>query len=308
MVMSVSDKLEQTMKKIHIYLANCKESVYSSEDVIVSKKRMLGMLEELNYAVYEVMEEYEATVASRERGQAAAERMAADIKEDAMKRAEDIYASSLLYTQDAIADMQNALEYTYQKTKTEYEALIMNYEDKMRYLQENSQEITAQLESMADAKTYLHLIEEIKQKNERRGKEEAERERESGAKKIGSVTASEVMDAEKDEYASKLSSPIVVEVHSAPKIPDGFGKGKKKNRNKKAVNETALQSQNLDAEYFAFQEEQERELAKQLSDDLADSAEHARGEGEAAPEIPQAATFLKDAIKKLAGKKNNQKE
>ena len=35
----MSDKLEQAMKKIHIYLANCKESAYSSEDLIVSKKR-----------------------------------------------------------------------------------------------------------------------------------------------------------------------------------------------------------------------------------------------------------------------------
>ena len=169
----MSDKLEQIMKKIHIYFANCKESAYSSEDVIVSKKRMLGMLEELNYAVYEVMEEYEATQAARERGQAAAERMATEIKEDAMKRAEEIYASSLIYTQEAISDMQNALEYTYQKTKTEYESLLTDYEDKMHYLQENSQEITSQLESMADSKIYLHLIEEITAKNERRSKEDA---------------------------------------------------------------------------------------------------------------------------------------
>ena len=55
----MSDKLEQAMKKIHIYLANCKEGVYSSEELIVSKKRIFSLLEELNYAVYDVMEEYE---------------------------------------------------------------------------------------------------------------------------------------------------------------------------------------------------------------------------------------------------------
>ena len=49
----MSDKLEQAMKKIHIYLANCKESAYSSEDLIVSKKRIFSLLEELNYAVYD---------------------------------------------------------------------------------------------------------------------------------------------------------------------------------------------------------------------------------------------------------------
>lgn len=269
----MSDKLEQVMKKIHIYLANCKESSYSSEDIIISKKRMISFLEELNYAVYELMEEYEATTAARERGQAAAERMAADIKDDAMKRAEEIYASSLLYTQDAIADMQNALEYTYQKTKTEYNSFLRNYEDKMHYLQENSQEITAQLESMADSKIYLHLIEEIKEKNERRSKEELAREQEPvvTSKKIGSAAASDVIEVEQDEYSSKLSAPISVEVHTTPKVPEGFGRGKGKNKKKgkRAVSEALIESQDLDAEYFAFQEEQERALAEQLRETVA---------------------------------------
>lgn len=291
----MSDKLEQVMKKIHIYVANCKESSYSSEDIIVSRKRLLGFLEELNYAVYEVMEEYEATTAARERGQAAAERMAVDIKDDAMKRAEEIYASSLLYTQDAIADMQNALEYTYQKTKTEYESLLANYEDKMHYLQDNSQEITSQLESMADSKIYLHLIEEIKEKNERRNKEESLHQPVSSSKKIGSVVSTEVMETEQDTYTSKLSAPIAVEVHASPKVPEGFGKGKGKKKGKKAISETLIQSQDLDAEYFAFQEEQERALAAQLKEAAA-SEEW----GEAEETKP---ALFKDARKLFSGKK-----
>lgn len=290
----MSDKLEQVMKKIHIYVANCKESSYSSEDIIVSRKRLLGFLEELNYAVYEVMEEYEATTAARERGQAAAERMAVDIKDDAMKRAEEIYASSLLYTQDAIADMQNALEYTYQKTKTEYESLLANYEDKMHYLQDNSQEITSQLESMADSKIYLHLIEEIKEKNERRSKEESAYQPVS-SKKIGSVGSAEAIETEQDAYTSKLSAPIAVEVHASPKVPEGFGKGKSRKKGKKAVSETLIQSQDLDAEYFAFQEEQERALAEQMKEEAA-----AADQKEA--EEPKNALF-KDARKLFSGKK-----
>ena len=47
----MSEKLEQIMKKIHIHLANCPESPYSREDLIVSKKRIFDLLEELNYAV-----------------------------------------------------------------------------------------------------------------------------------------------------------------------------------------------------------------------------------------------------------------
>lgn len=297
----MSEKLEQAMKKIHIYLANCKDSAYSSEEVIVSKKRIFSLLDELNYAVYEVMEEYEATTAARDRGQAAAERMAADIKEDAMKRAEEVYASSLLYTQDAIADVRNALEYTYQKTKTEYEALIQNYEDKMMFLVENSQEINAQLESMADAKVYLHIVEEIKAKYAQRSSELEElKQNATLSKSLGSITAAEALEAEKDDYTSKLSAPIVVDVHEAPQIPEGFGKSKAKKKGKRVVSETAAQSQNLDAEYFAFQEEQERALAKQLEEE-ASSVAAAETDDEEELQNP-----LMDAIRKLA--KNGKKK
>lgn len=290
----MSDNLEQVMKKIHIYIANCKESAYSSEDVIISKKRMFSLLEELNYAVYEVMEQYEATAAARDRGQAAAERMATDIKEDAMKRAEDVYASSLLYTQEAIADMRNALEYTYQKTKTEYQALIIDYEDKIEYLEDNARQITTQLSAMAEAKTYLHIIEDIKARNANLSALDEELEQTSYSKNIGSAASAEAVAEEQDEYESKLMTPIAVTVHDTPKIPEGFGKGKGKKKGKKAVSEASIQSQDLDAEYFAFQEEQERMLAEQMKDG---------GETEEEAVSPQPPAFLKDALKKFSMKK-----
>lgn len=288
----MSEKLEQTMKKIHIYLANCKESAYSSEELVVSKKRIFSLLEELNYAVYEVMEEYEATVASRDRGIAMVERQAAEIKEDAVHRAEEVYAASLLYTQQAIVDMQNVLEYTFEKTKQEYESMMSGYQEKMIYLERNSQDIVSQLGAMADAKTYLHVIEGIKDKK----KKEAEQEREeetSNSKNIGSAEDSMDYAVPEDEYESKMSAPIVVAVHETPKIPEGFGKGKKKKKGKKSVDDTGqIASQELDAEYFAFQEEQEQALAEQIE------AESAMTE-----EKPESTDFFREALRKLTNKK-----
>ena len=286
----MSEKLEQTMKKIHIYLANCKESAYSSEELIVSKKRIFSLLEDLNYAVYEVMEEYEATVAARDRGLAMVERQAADIKEDAVHRAEEVYASSLLYTQEAIADMQNALEYTLEKTKKEYEMLMQGYQEKMMYLEQDSQEIVSQLSAMADAKTYLHIVEEINAK--RKAMTDAERQEDAAAysKKLGSATDSSATEVPQDEFESKMSAQIVVEVHDTPKIPEGFGKGKKKKKGKQAPDESGqVTMQELDAEYFAFQEEQQQALAEQMAD------ESAAGE--------DAGDFLFGAFRKLTGNK-----
>lgn len=281
----MSEKLEQTMKKIHIYLANCKESAYSSEELIVSKKRIFSLLEELNYAVYEVMEDYEATVAARDRGLAMVERQAADIKEDAVHRAEEVYAASLLYTQEAIAEMQNALEYTLEKTKREYEMLIQGYQEKMIYLEKDSQEIVSQLTAMADAKTYLHMIEDINAKR-KDTPETAAYEGAASSKSVGGVSDAAAYDMPQDEYENKMSAQIVVEVHDTPKIPEGFGKGKRKKKGKPMPAESsAVTSQELDAEYFAFQEEQQQALAEQVTEEAAPTEEPG--------------DFLRDAIRKL---------
>lgn len=275
----MSDKLEQAMKKIHIYLANCKESAYSSEELIVSKKRIFSLLEELNYAVYDAMEEYEVTVAARERGIAQAERQAADIKDEAMLRAEEIHASSLLYTQEAISDLKNALEYMNEKVRIEYEMIMMNYQERLQFLEQDSMEVIAQLQSKADAKIYLHMIEEIKAR--RRLLPEDMETDDIHSKKVGSAASSEGYDMPADEYENKLSSSIVVEVHDTPKIPEGFGKGRKKKKGKAASGgETTVTTQELDAEYFAFQEEQQKALEEQMAAEEGEDFEEERGASE----------------------------
>ena len=260
----MSDKLEQAMKKIHIYLANCKESAYSSEDLIVSKKRMFSLLEELNYAVYDAMEEYEVTVAARDRGIAQAERLAADIKDEALIRADEIHASSLLYTQEAISDLKSAMEYMHDKVRTEYELMMKNYQERLYYLEQDSMEILSQLQTKADAKVYLHMIEDVKAK--RKTLPEDIEPLMSNSKNVGSVASAESYEAPADEFENKLSSAIVVEVHDTPKIPEGFGKKKKKGKSP-AGGEAAVTAQELDAEYFAFQEEQQKALEAQLAEE-----------------------------------------
>ncbi|MCR5154822.1 MAG: hypothetical protein K6B75_08260 [Lachnospiraceae bacterium] len=247
------EKIEQIMKKLNIDLANCKESTYSSEDVIVSKKRLIELLNELNIAVYEVMEQYEGTVAARERGQAEAERNAAIIKDEALKRAEDINASSLLYTQRAITDMQRVFETAYVNTKKNFEALMNSYQDQMDFLASNSVEMTSQLEAMTEGNVYLRIIEDMKKKKE-------EEDKKQNSKSNESVGEDEV--AYEDEYTKKMSASAVVEVHETPKVPEGFGKKNKKKGRATGKDAAALESQNLDAEYFAFRKEQDSEEEK----------------------------------------------
>jgi len=266
----MSDKLEQAMKKIHIYLANCKESAYSSEDLIVSKKRMFALLEELNYAVYDAMEEYEVTVAARDRGIAQAERMATEIKDDALLRAEEMHASSLLFTQEAVSDIKRTVEFMHKSIRTEYERMMANFEERLDYLEQDSMEIMSQLQTKADAKVYLHMLEDIKAKRKTLPEDiEAEA---LYSRSVGSAAGYDSYENPADEYESKLTSSIVVEVHDIPKIPEGFGKKKKKGKGP-AGGETAVTAQELDAEYFAFQEEQQKVLEAQVNEDEEEEPE-----------------------------------
>jgi len=91
------------------------------------------------------------------------------------------------------------------------------------------------------------------------------------------------------------TAQIVVEVHETPKIPEGFGKGKKKKKgSKSAENAGQVTSQELDAEYFAFQEEQQQALAEQVAEESAVAEEPG--------------DFLRDALKKLTAGSKKTKE
>lgn len=265
----MQEKLEQIMRQIFLMLSNCEESAYSSEDLIVPKKRIFQMLNELNYTVYDMMEQYEGTVASRERGLAEHERKMAQIKEEAKERAEDTYAASLLYARDMFMEMRKTTEQLCKNLRKEYNDALRGYEESLRYLQENEESMVEQMNLMMDSKKYLRLIEQQNKEKEKKHElteEEKKRlaEREAEQAELAAAEAT-------SELNQKLSAPIVVQVNEQPKVPEGFGK--KQNKKKKyapsqALEETTVEgegvvepvlpsSEELDGEYFDWKDEQE---------------------------------------------------
>lgn len=265
----MQEKLEQIMRQIYLMLSNCEESAYSSEDLIVPKKRIFQLLEELNYTVYDLMEQYEGTVSARERGLAEHERRMAQIKEEAKGRAEDTYAASLLYAREMFMDMRKTTEQLCQNLRKEYNEALRNYEESLRYLQENEESMVAQMNLMMDSKKYLRLIEQQnkeKEKKQNLTEEEQKRQAELEAEKAELVAAEAA-----SELNQKLSAPIVVQVNEQPKMPEGFGKKqskKKKYAPSQSLEETSVEgegvvepvlpsSEELDGEYFDWKEGQE---------------------------------------------------
>ncbi len=265
----MQEKLEQIMRQIYLMLSNCEESAYSSEDLIVPKKRIFQLLEELNYTVYDLMEQYEGTVASRERGLAEHERKMAQIKEEAKGRADDTYAASLLYAREMFMDMRRTTEQLCQNLRKEYNEALRSYEESLQYLQENEESMVAQMSVMMDSKKYLRLIEQQNKEKESKQtltEEEKKRQEELAAERA-EIAAAEAAS----ELNQKLSAPIVVQVNEQPKVPEGFGKkqGKKKKYSpSQSLEETTVDgegivepvlpsNEELDGEYFDWKDEQE---------------------------------------------------
>jgi len=264
----MQEKLEQILRQIYLMLSNCEESAYSSEDLIVPKKRIFQLLEDLNYTVYDMMEQYEGTVASRERALAEHERKMAQIKEEAKGRAEDTYAASLLYARDMFMEMRKTTEQLCQNLRKEYNEALRGYEDSLRYLQENEDSMVEQMNLMMDSKKYLRLIEQQNKEKEKK-QELTEEEKRRLAEREAEQAEIAAMEAA-SELNQKLSAPIVVQVNEQPKMPEGFGKKqskKKKYAPSQALEETSVEgegvvepvlpsSEELDGEYLDWKEEQ----------------------------------------------------
>ncbi len=223
------EQIEEIMKKLHIYMANCKESAYGSEDIIVSKKRMLALLDELNHAVYDVCEQYEATKEAKTRALMQAESEAAGIKEDAVHRAEDIYAASLVYTEDVIFSIKKSLNNTIFRVRRDYDALLKSYEEKIAALDANAEELRQSMVNMQEAQTYLRLIEDIeeKKKSDPEARMEARIE-EVKSKIVGSAVSYETLPEEGKEDSAPADEAVDIKVHSTPKMAEVSTKSKKK--------------------------------------------------------------------------------
>ena len=100
--MSIQDKIERIIKQIHVLFSEGTVIPGEENKVIVDKTDIFPILEQLNLAIYELMDQYEATVRSRELAQRKSEKEGKELVERISQQTEDIYAASLIYTDDAL--------------------------------------------------------------------------------------------------------------------------------------------------------------------------------------------------------------
>lgn len=154
------EDLEQIMRRIHVLFAKCEPYGDESENrIIVPKKEVFRLLEQLNYAVVHMMDRYEGTAESRERGLAEYQRKSEKIMEQARAGADDVYAASLIYTDGMIEELEAVISDAKESLWAEYARMAGRLEEQESILNENQEEIKQQLNSMIQGEKYLRLVE-----------------------------------------------------------------------------------------------------------------------------------------------------
>ena len=140
----------------------------SKKRVIVEKDKMMDLLKSLNECMYDMMDEHELTVQSREKASRDLKKQGDDIIFDARKNAEDVYASSIIYSDQALSEICEIIDRAQDNMESVHQEMIRQIKERRQVVKNNQYELKSQLQDFIDTQKYMHIIEE---ENIRRAKE-----------------------------------------------------------------------------------------------------------------------------------------
>lgn len=176
--------VEEVLKKIHILFAKGESYQNSPDMIILSKSEMFAVLEELNTAMYEVLDQYEATNRAKEMARLETEREASEIIAAAKNDAEGVHAASLVYTDTMLDELTQLVDATKDNIRREYLELLAKMDDRIESLGTNREDIKDRLTELHESDKYIGLLEEVRKQRE--AKQNAQ---EAPAADTGSATA-----------------------------------------------------------------------------------------------------------------------
>lgn len=156
--MSALDRFQNVLRDIHILVGRSR--AYGKDQVIVNKEELFAMIDSLNASVFELTEEYELTASSRQKALLEQQQQADKIVWDATKKAEDIYAASIMYTDETLGRMQTLINDSLDLMKKSQEVMIEQFDEDRKTMSKNQLELKSQLQELMDSGTYMSLIEE----------------------------------------------------------------------------------------------------------------------------------------------------
>ncbi len=168
--MGAADRTEKVLREMHILFSRA--PVYDGANIILDKNVVVNYLRDLRQCLYEMMNEYELTLQSRQKVDRELQRENDQRVMDSVKQAEDIYAASIMYSEHSLLELQDQMRTVRQEIGQMSEDFDTRIKDELNKLKANQLELKSRLEGLLDEGMYLRLIEEA---NERREKEKEKR-------------------------------------------------------------------------------------------------------------------------------------
>lgn len=238
--MSAQDKTEQVLRDIHIMFANSEVYSIDTSKVIVDKKEIIQLLRELNVCIYELMDEYELTQRGRDKSEREAKKVGEAIVKDASRKAEDVYAASVIYTDEALHRVQDIMQGAMDSVKEIYDKMNEELLSEKRRVHHNQSELKGHLQNLVDTEKYLKLIEETNKEIEKE-KNKEKQDAETLAYASPAIKPEIKINA---EYFEKAGIPLEMEHMEEVETSEEFV----------ASNVAPEITVNLDAEYFKWKQ------------------------------------------------------
>ncbi len=235
--MGAQDRTEKVLRDIHVLFSKAEPVENSKKRVIVDKDEIMGLLTQLNSCIYDIMDEYELTKQSRDKANREMQKQGDEIIFKSSRKAEDIYAASIMYTDNALNAVQDIMKEATDQISQIYQETEDKMKEEARMVRSNQSELKGQLQDLIDTQKYLHLIED---ENARIAKEkEAEEEHPKARSTHQSQFASLQPEIRVNkEYFAQAGIPIEEE----------------DSQSESDLEQAAL-SEDLDKEYFQWKEE-----------------------------------------------------
>lgn len=158
--MSARDNTEKILRSLHVLLSKSEPYIKEPSKVIVDKQEMLDLLSQLNKSMYDIMDEYELTQQSRDRAEREFQKKGDEIVWNASRKAEDVYAASVMYTDEALNRVQDIMKEAESSISEIYTKMNAQLKEEEKNIKHNQLELKSTLQDLVDTEKYLKLIEE----------------------------------------------------------------------------------------------------------------------------------------------------
>ena len=264
----MSGDMERVMREIHVMFAKAEKVSDNGDTILVDKKKVFALLESLNHEVYDAMDRFEETRASREESIKKLEAESDAIIDKTRQSAEEIYAASILYSDSTLKELEDEVAHARELIHQTWEDMDKRMAERLRMLEQNRRELKHQLEQMEQSRIYVDLIgkakrQEIEEEEEQKSLNKTVRITEHQKKEAAAKQADQKLEEEEESGLTEEQKKIEIYIAEAYRdkiavvddLPNLDFEDDDDFDMVDNITEFRAEDFDLDAEYFAWKEE-----------------------------------------------------